>query len=119
MKTIQEIFDIMAGHLLAQNERSGGIEGGEFRCKYLDSDGKKCAVGALISTETYDSRIEDRPFSGTLCRDILIENEIDVHDLAIFNLIDEVREIHDYAEVYMWRDHLMKIATAYGLEFKF
>lgn len=55
--TNQETFDIVARHLVKQGCRS--YEYG-FGCVYRSSDGKKCAVGALIPDELYSKEMEGK-----------------------------------------------------------
>ena len=52
--TKQQVFDFVLEHLREQGEAA--YEGGT--CKYRTEDGKSCAVGCLISDDTYDSSME-------------------------------------------------------------
>lgn len=61
MKSRQEIFDIVAVHLLTQNEKSSGYFGGQHdtaMSMYRGRAGNKCAIGYLISDEDYVEDIE-------------------------------------------------------------
>lgn len=53
--TEQEIFDKVAEHLQKQGHRALNEDG---VCVYRGKNGTKCAVGALIPDELYDSKIE-------------------------------------------------------------
>lgn len=104
--TTQEIFDTVARHLLTQNVKSTGGQGG---CKYLGDDGLKCAVGCLIPDEKYDPKIEGRgvdevtsflPFHVTGKR---------------LDLLCTLQELHDGKYPRDWRVGLHRIATEYKL----
>jgi hypothetical protein len=59
--TKQEIFDKVVKHFSIQ--RTGAY--GDGACWYRTSDGRKCAVGALIPDEVYNPDCEEAPV-GTL-----------------------------------------------------
>lgn len=65
MKSRQEIFDIVAVHLLTQNEKSESLgNGGYDMYKYRGRNGLKCAIGCLISDENYMELIEGKMVAG-------------------------------------------------------
>lgn len=50
--TAQQVFDLVAVHLIRQNRRSvSGDVGGSHLCVYQSSDGLQCAAGILIKPE--------------------------------------------------------------------
>ena len=46
----QDVFDIVAWHLLDQNERSTSCDG---KCLYRAADGKRCAIGWIMPDDVY------------------------------------------------------------------
>lgn len=54
--TDQEVFDIVAEHLLRQGEVALDSETGS--CAYRGSDGRKCAIGVLIPDGSYKQELE-------------------------------------------------------------
>lgn len=53
--TLQEVLDYVCEHLVKQGEPCKSETG---NCRYRDSKGRTCAVGCLISEESYDPVIE-------------------------------------------------------------
>jgi hypothetical protein len=63
--SLQEIFDQVAKHMLAQNAPAVYInQDGDRNCLYRTFDGRKCAVGCLIADDEYSSAIEDLGMRG-------------------------------------------------------
>ena len=58
--TNQEIFDRVVEHLAQQKKRSMYDKD---TCAYRSEDGLKCAIGALIPDEYYDSEFEEKNIS--------------------------------------------------------
>lgn len=58
MKSRQEIFDIVAVHLLTQNKKSVAYDSFMYRHQYRGDNGLKCPIGCLISDEDYMELIE-------------------------------------------------------------
>jgi hypothetical protein len=53
MKTLQETFDLIVSHLAEQKAPAKEqVHKGGQECPYLTDDGRKCAVGCLLSDET-------------------------------------------------------------------
>ena len=52
MRTSQEVFDVVAKHLLTQNAKSMDDPWDEM-CAYRGENGRRCAVGALIPDDLY------------------------------------------------------------------
>lgn len=115
--TRQEIFDIVAQHLLTQNEKSYDSVNGW--CMYRGPNGTKCAVGVLIADEVYTEVIENEPsdmlFSAY--RSILEDSRIDLDSQEIEWLLNDLQFIHDYNECEYWRDNLEDLADRIGLVF--
>lgn len=52
--TAQEAFDSVARHLLSMTHQSHDGE----RCRYLNLDGNRCAIGCLIPDDVYSNSME-------------------------------------------------------------
>lgn len=112
--TIQEVFDISAGHLLKQGERSLASNLPES-CAYRGEDGLKCAIGIFIPDQIYYADMEGNdvirmfekfPDSMELCG--LEEEE---HS----ELLMDLQSTHDSSTVDLWEGELKRIAKDYGL----
>ncbi len=120
VKTSQEIFDIVAGHLLRQNAKSvvaapSTGHGATPICVYHGPGDLRCAVGALISDEQYDEAMEGENVEGLFwewednlraCGLVSVEHE---------QLLDDLQTIHDRHLVSDWRDKLWQLAARHGL----
>lgn len=115
----QEIFNKVATHLLAQNERCMSILNDEDNpgCAYRNEKGQMCAVGCLITDEAYDSKIE-----GLLCclsevLDVLAASGIDLRantdrNCEMTEFLENLQRIHDCTPVDDWRHALSDLADA-------
>lgn len=108
MLTAKEIFDKVKNHLLLQGQRARlGV-----RCVYrhqADSEVLKCAVGCLISDETYSSEIEgtlitDTTLRSDVLKDILRLNGVD--GVANRELLEDLQEVHDQFLPELWPERL-------------
>ena len=98
LKTDRDVFEFIRNHLLTQGERS--IMEDEATCAYLGTDGKKCAVGALIREDIYHSSIEEKPVNHSLVRSAVTKS---VPNWIInLELLGELQSIHDNANEYDW-----------------
>lgn len=124
-KIKQRFFDIAASGLLRQMEKSRS-DGYSSVCAYRGRDGNKCAIGFLISDESYSSKIEglsatslavvERVFESH--RELIDSNPLsdyELHEIKVF--LEQVQYVHDYIEIHSWRDEFKKIADKHGLEF--
>lgn len=120
VKTPQEIFDIVAEHLLTQNAKSVVVapstgHGATPICVYHGPGKLRCAVGALISEEQYEEAMEGQNVEGLFltytdnlrsCGLISIEHE---------QLLDDLQNIHDCAPVSEWPYKLHTASIEWGL----
>ena len=120
---LQEAYNTARTHLLAQKERAT-LDPNEpdVGCAYRSPNGLKCAIGALIPDELYDSIIEDRGVYG--CRkdhplegsrklwEILNELGLSEHIYALH----ELQRIHDETNPDEWKAELDEFAVSYHLE---
>ena len=98
LKTDRDVFEFIKNHLLTQGQRS--IMEDEATCAYLGTDGKKCAVGALIREDIYHSSIEEKPVNHSLVRSAVTKS---VPNWIInLELLGELQSIHDNANEYDW-----------------
>lgn len=101
--TAQEIFDVVARHLLTQGRTALNDQG----CAYRGDDGCKCAVGCLIDDEDYRPTFEGRRASivatnlGWPC-----EHHV---------LLNGLQSIHDNHAPQHWRVCLENLAKMNGL----
>lgn len=92
MLTKQEIFDIVAVHLIKQGERAMNENG---RCLYRSPDGKRCAAGKLMPDHLYkpffeNTTFQDLPF---LVRRACYQGIAEDFDTETF--IQELQQTHD------------------------
>ena len=136
---LQEIYNKIKQHLLSQNERSiasvPSIHDDEEHdiCAYRSDDGNlKCAVGVLISDESYHTNLEDKSFYTPLVASALAKSGIDtgayVHGVSELSFDDWINEspdrallngaqaIHDTVEVDGWQDAMERLAESLGLD---
>lgn len=105
-ETAQEVFDIVARHLLTQNAKS--IESDKPYCLYRSSDGKKCAAGCLIPDAHYNPRMENISWRELVCDYSFPHNHS--------NLIHRLQEIHDHRQTSEWKKQLKSLADDYELD---
>jgi len=99
---LQEVFDIVATHLLTQNEKSEGVVNGEKTCMYRNSEGLMCAAGCLIEDAEYTKKSEGdlffmTPYSTGVGYDLR-------------NLIGDLQFVHDSSDPEDWLYNLTAVA---------
>ena len=112
--TDQELFNIVATHLLTQNARSlGGTT--EDICAYRGDNGLKCAVGVLISDKYYEEKFEGLPCSAGV---VLKALELSLGFLTAdqIDLLTRLQIIHDRKLVKDWESYLEELAYEYELD---
>jgi len=115
MKSLQEVFDIVANHLMAQKELAMTPNG--RICAYRGAGGRKCAVGVLIRDEDYTPTMEGAAFhlSHSVCQ-ALVRNGIDTYqpdDMP--GLLLRLQQTPDTSHPSMWPKVLRTIAAEYKL----
>ena len=105
-KSLQEVFDQVANHLLRQRFRSknGSI------CAYRSAEGWKCAAGCLIGDDEYNSDMEGKEWK------ILVEEGM--VPKAHAKAIGALQKIHDYGIEADWESELRDFAKGANLEFR-
>ena len=109
MRTSQEVFNIVANHLLDQNKRSD--RGPVDECLYRGPNGLMCAVGVLIPDEQYHPDMEG-------CDAVSVLNGYP--DLEVFlgnstGLLHELQQCHDSGLVTDWINILARIGDDFEL----
>jgi hypothetical protein len=129
LTTKQEIFDIVAPHLLRQRRQS--LLPGSGTCAYRGGSGLMCAVGVLIPEDKYEAQIEAQSVGRDTVKRILGT----IVELSEDNLsfLKELQQIHDGTGNYYvpgkslnrdtdafsrWKDNLTELAQRYGLKTK-
>lgn len=107
--TLQEVFDIVSKHLLTQGQKSVELS----MCQYRNSEGLKCAAGALIPDDQYEERFETNLW-GDLVEKGIVENKF-------VDEIDQLQTIHDFGPsdpeecILQWKKKLIAFAKKYNL----
>lgn len=109
MLTKQEIFNRVATHLLTQRAKAMD----EGRCRYLDRQGRRCAVGCLIP----DGHPSLTVFASL---GFLLITYPDLAegwglDEDAFSLLNELQLIHDNDMPSQWAAHLTELASKFNL----
>jgi hypothetical protein len=120
MRTDQEIFNLVADHLLKQGRKSQTADA--LQCFYRGPDGLKCAIGVLIPDEFYGPRFEDTSSVENLLeqepvlRALLFEGADTIEKMDRRDeLLASLQSIHDCFEVDTWKTKLDKLARELGL----
>lgn len=114
MRTRQEMFDIVAVHLIRQREKSKN----QFGCAYRGHDGCKCGVGALIADEDYDSSLEgvsvgqDSSTTDSQLR-VVRAARCPREDR---NFLGDLQIVHDTYDVEQWPEKLIAFAEVRSLD---
>lgn len=112
MRTPQQMFDYLAGHLVRQGRpamRNG-------RLAYRGEDGAMCPFGLLIPDAYYQESFEDKP-SPSLYRFLPADVYAEIHELALPITCCEF--VHNMVPACRWRDELERMAAQIGLESPF
>ena len=98
LKTDRDVFEFIKNHLLTQGERS--VMDNEMTCAYFGTEGKRCAVGALIREDIYHPSIEEKPVNHSLLRSAITKS---VPNWKInTEMLGELQSIHDGTSDYDW-----------------
>lgn len=110
MKTLQDVFNTVATHLLKQNERSGGAKA----CLYRDGP-LKCAVGVLIADEHYHETLECKRANSYLVMQALSRSGWP-EDAKAENLYCSLQTVHDDFDPDKWAETLATVAKTFNLD---
>lgn len=115
--THQEIYDQVAKHLLTQKRASRAMVNGRFLCMYRGDNGDRCAIGCLISDESYSPKMEQAGFLEPELFGALESAGVELYGLTI-QLLDKLRDTHDNWPPNQWKERLERVAYQYGLNSK-
>lgn len=106
----QRLFNKVARHLLKQGVRAANGE--LMTCQYRTSDGKRCAVGCLISDRYYKPGMEGWDVIG------LIDEGFNLPSSIIENgrFLADLQDIHDGYDPGVWPDRLREFAIERDLK---
>ena len=109
-ETEQEVFDIVAAHMLKQNKKSISytLSNDFVRCAYRGNNGLKCAAGCLIPDEIYN-----RDFESVSWQLLVVIHHFPYNHAT---LITRLQYIHDNYEPKNWREELTDLAIRYSLK---
>lgn len=123
---LQEVYDKIKNHLLAQGERSmiKSFRDGKDLCAYRGEGGKMCAVGILITDEHYTPALEGKQWDEVEVITALNKSGVEVNPFEyspsgdsgeLCNLLGFAQDMHDNTEPEMWADALAEYAVEHGL----
>lgn len=113
MRSVQKLFDIVVNHLRLQNCRS--TNSARF-CRYRNSKGHKCAVGALIPDKEYLASMEGKTVYQLISWSLLTKNR----KLEFFShrrLLIKLQSIHDGSDIRDWEKLWRNLAKTYKLKY--
>ncbi len=124
---MQEVFTTVRDHLLKQMAQAKC----DSRCRYLDDEGMKCAVGCLIKPEHYTRSMEgvgistmmallDRanaPESAKYLWNALVASLGYEPDGDMLKLMRQLQYLHDESQPCEWEAKLKVLAVDFGLAY--
>lgn len=102
------IFKKSVRGLLKQNKKSLC----DGNCVYLSPEGLRCAIGMLITKESYDPRIENESPASNIVQKTLDKCGIYVDTESDILFLKALQSIHDANEPYEWMDLFIEFARA-------
>lgn len=119
--TLQQIFDKVVGHLLAQKAVATEVRESIEFCRYRTAEGLECAVGCLIPADLYKPEMEEQSVE-----DLAEKNFIPMPaEHRKLWLLNELQWAHDSAKGYKSEKELLKtwhysferVAIKFGLRY--
>lgn len=114
----QELFDQVVAHLRKQNSKSlltdeqcKALFLQPDSCAYRSLDGKKCAVGALITDEEYSPMMEGANVYYMIETTLSMRNRLREHRF----LLRHLQKVHDVLPVERWEESLQSVAADFHL----
>lgn len=112
-KTDQAIFNFVRTRLLKQNKKSIDsnivIDNMLYKtcCVYRGKEGRRCAVGWLITDSNYNGGIEGKRIDDQAVRDALNASGVQLPSEGLecnstFKLLDQLQLVHDERKPYTW-----------------
>lgn len=114
--TNQEIFDKVSTHLLTQGAKSMLDDPTKpMTCAYRGTEGRRCAVGVLISDEVYYTEIEGDAVTYDGVKAMLRASGVSSVNGRRLDLLSDLQQIHDTCPPLSWGDELLLTARKYRL----
>ncbi|SAL02845.1 hypothetical protein AWB80_08451 [Caballeronia pedi] len=117
MLSPKEIYERVSEHLLTQRAVSEDDNGS---CRLRSPEGRKCAIGSLVNDDLYEPELEGIGISyyrhaqdGKLLQALFASN-VNAYDPNIIDLLIELEEIHDYADIDEWPELLAALAKRHA-----
>lgn len=117
MLSPKDIYERVSEHLLTQRAVSEDDNGS---CRLRSPEGRKCAIGSLVRDDVYRPELEGVGISyyrhaqdGTLLR-ALYASQVNAYDPNIIDLLIELEEVHDYAEIGEWPELLAALGKRHA-----
>lgn len=108
----QSIFDKVVIHLRKQNAKSLDLI--TNACAFRGENGKKCAIGCLISDEEYTSDMESYGYL-RLLEEAYPKLFVSTLDLNSKKLIGRLQRIHDLTNVESWEKGFENVVKEFNL----
>ncbi|WP_321794177.1 hypothetical protein [Caballeronia sp. J97] len=117
MLSPKEIYERVSEHLLRQRAVSEDDNGS---CRLRSPEGRKCAIGSLVRDDQYEPELEGVGISyyrhardGQLLRALFASN-VNAYDPNIIDLLIELEEVHDYADIDEWPELLAALGKRHA-----
>ncbi|WP_225936182.1 hypothetical protein [Caballeronia sp. NK8] len=117
MLSPKKIYERVSEHLLTQRAVSEDDNGS---CRLRSPEGRKCAIGSLVNDDLYEPELEGVGISyyrhaqdGKLLRALFASN-VNAYDPNIIDLLIELEEIHDYADIDEWPELLAALGKRHA-----
>jgi len=117
MLSPKEIYERVSEHLLTQRAVSEDDNGS---CRLRSPEGRKCAIGSLVRDELYEPELEGVGISyyrhardGRLLRALYASN-VNAYDPNIIDLLIELEEVHDYADIDEWPELIAALGNRHA-----
>jgi hypothetical protein len=113
---LQDIFDRIAVHLLAQKARSVRARfPGETSCAYRGTSGMSCAVGCIITDGEYMPQMEGDSVNGVAFQLLGAAVADSLQDSEQVDLMTRLQRMHDTDVPGDWKERLKDLAFRFNL----
>ena len=117
MLSPKDIYQRVSEHLLTQRAVSEDDNGS---CRLRSPEGRKCAIGSLVRDDVYEPELEGVGISyyrhaqdGKLLQALFASN-VNAYDPNIIDLLIELEEVHDYADIDEWPELLAALGKRHA-----
>ena len=117
MLSPKDIYQRVSEHLLTQRAVSEDDNGS---CRLRSPEGRKCAIGSLVCDDVYEPELEGVGISyyrhaqdGKLLQALFASN-VNAYDPNIIDLLIELEEVHDYADIDEWPELLAALGKRHA-----